>query len=122
MEVVNQAIGQGTVQVTPLQVARFIAALGNGGTLFRPQLIEKIEAVDGQPITTFKPEAMGTLPIQPFRMDIIKQAMISVVQDQRGTANFRLRGLGIPVAGKTGTAEIGLRFAARLVCGLYTGE
>ncbi len=107
VEVVNQAIGQGTVQVTPLQVARFIAALGNGGTLFRPQLIEKIEAVDGQPITTFKPEAMSTLPIQPFRMDIIKQAMISVVEDQRGTANFRLRGLGIPVAGKTGTAESG---------------
>jgi cell division protein FtsI/penicillin-binding protein 2 len=107
VEVVNQAIGQGTVQVTPLQVARFIAALGNGGTLYRPQLIEKIEAVDGQPITTFKPEAMGTLPIQPFRMDIIKQAMISVVEDQRGTANFRLRGLGIPVAGKTGTAESG---------------
>jgi penicillin-binding protein 2 len=50
---------------------------------------------------------MGTLPIQPFRMDIIKQAMISVVEDQRGTANFRLRGLRIPVAGKTGTAESG---------------
>ena len=107
VEVVNQSIGQGTVQVTPLQVARFIAALGNGGTLYRPQLIEKIEAVDGQPITTFTPEAMGTLPIQPFRMDIIKQAMISVVEDKRGTANFRLRGLGIPVAGKTGTAESG---------------
>ena len=107
VEVVNQAIGQGTVQVTPLQVARFIAALGNGGTLYRPQLIEKIEAVDGQPITTFKPEAMATLPIQPFRMDIIKQAMIAVVEDKRGTANFRLRGLGIPVAGKTGTAESG---------------
>jgi len=107
IEVVNQAIGQGTVQVTPLQVARFIAALGNGGTLYRPQLVEKIEGVDGQPITVFKPEAKGTLPIQPFRMDIIKQAMISVVADKRGTANFRLRGLRIPVAGKTGTAESG---------------
>ena len=107
IEVVNQAIGQGTVQVTPLQVARFIAALGNGGTLYRPQLVEKIESVDGQPVTVFKPEAAGTLPIQPFRMDIIKQAMISVVEDKRGTANFRLRGLRIPVAGKTGTAESG---------------
>lgn len=107
IEVVNQAIGQGTVQVTPLQVARFVAALGNGGTLYRPQLVEKIEGVDGQPITVFKPEAKGTLPIQPFRMDLIKQAMISVVEDKRGTANFRLRGLRIPVAGKTGTAESG---------------
>jgi penicillin-binding protein 2 len=108
VEVVNQAIGQGTVQVTPLQVARFIAALGNGGTLYRPQLVEKIEPVDGgAALLDFKPEAMGTLPIQPFRMDIIKQAMISVVEDQRGTANFRLRGMRIPVAGKTGTAESG---------------
>lgn len=108
IDVVNQAIGQGEVQVTPLQVARFIAALGNGGTLYRPQLVEKIEPVDGGgPLLVFQPDAKGILPIQPFRMDIIKQAMISVVQDQRGTANFRLRGLRIPVAGKTGTAESG---------------
>jgi cell division protein FtsI/penicillin-binding protein 2 len=108
IEVVNQAIGQGTVQVTPLQVARFIAALGNGGTLFRPQLVEKIEPVEGgDPLMVFKPEAQDVLPIQPFRMETIKEAMIAVVQDSRGTANFRLRGLSIPVAGKTGTAESG---------------
>jgi len=109
IDVVNQAIGQGEVQVTPLQVARFIAALGNGGTLYRPQLVEKIEPVDGGASTQiFKPEANASpLPIQPFRLEAIKQAMISVVKDSRGTANFRLRGLQIPVAGKTGTAESG---------------
>jgi penicillin-binding protein 2 len=108
IDMVNQAIGQGEVQVTPLQVARFVAALGNGGTLYRPQVVEKVEPVEGgDPVLTFQPETMGTLPIQPFRMEIIQQAMINVVADQRGTANFRLRGLGIPVAGKTGTAESG---------------
>jgi penicillin-binding protein 2 len=55
----------------------------------------------------FKPEAAGTLPLQPFRLKLIQDAMVSVVEDPRGTANFRLRGLRIPVAGKTGTAESG---------------
>jgi penicillin-binding protein 2 len=108
IDVVNQAIGQGEVQVTPLQVARFIAAIGNGGTLYRPQLVEKIEPVDGSaPIIVFKPEAAGTLPLQPFRLQLIQDAMVSVVENSLGTANFRLRGLRIPVAGKTGTAESG---------------
>ena len=108
IDVVNQAIGQGEVQVTPLQVARFIAALGNGGTLYRPQLVERVEPVEGgDPIVEFQPEAQGTLPIQPFRMEVIQKAMIDVVANPDGTANFRLRGLGIPVAGKTGTAESG---------------
>ncbi len=105
---VNMSIGQGDVLVTPLQVATFMAALGNGGTLYRPQLVEKIEPVDGGAATQiFKPEARGTLPVQQFRLDLIRDAMINVVKDPRGTAYFRLRGLSIPVAGKTGTAESG---------------
>lgn len=108
IDVVNQAIGQGDVLVTPLQVASFIAALANGGTLYRPQLVERIEPVDGSAaVQVFKPEARGTLPLQPFRLELIKNAMIDVVKNPRGTANFRLRGLTIPVAGKTGTAESG---------------
>ena len=107
IDVVNQAIGQGDVQVTPLQVARFIAAIGNGGTLYRPQLVEQIVPVEGDPIVTFEPEATGTLPIQQFRLEVIQDAMIDVVSSPDGTANFRMRGLSIPVAGKTGTAESG---------------
>jgi len=107
VDVVNQAIGQGDVQVTPLQVARFIAALGNGGTLYRPQLVEKIQPIEGLPTTVFKPEATGTLPITPERLQVIQEAMMMVVNDPRGTANFRLRGIQVPVAGKTGTAESG---------------
>jgi penicillin-binding protein 2 len=110
IDVVNQAIGQGDMQVTPLQVARFIAALRNGGTLYRPQLIERVETVDGAATQIFKPTAQGTLPIQPFRLDFLRDAMISVVKDPKGTAYFRMRGLSFPVAGKTGTAESGSGF------------
>ena len=105
---VNMSIGQGDVLVTPLQVADFIAAVANGGTLYRPQLVERVEPVDGSASTQiFKPEARGTLPVLPSRLDLIKQAMIDVVKNPRGTAYYRLRGLQIPVAGKTGTAESG---------------
>ena len=108
IDVINQTIGQGDVQVTPLQVARFIAAIGNGGTLYRPQVVEKIEPVDGGAATLiFKPEANGTLPVTPDRLKVIQDAMWEVVHNSLGTANFRLRGLRIPVAGKTGTAESG---------------
>lgn len=108
IDVINQTIGQGDVQVTPLQVARFIAAIGNGGTLYRPQLVEKIEPVDGSAAElVFTPEANGTLPVTPDRLKVIQDAMWEVVHNPLGTANFRLRGLRIPVAGKTGTAESG---------------
>lgn len=107
IEAVNQSIGQGTMLVTPLQVAVFMAALGNGGTLYRPQMIEKIQPIDGDPTTIFKPEARSTLPLSPEYLRILQEAMISVIEDNRGTANFRLRGYRIPTAAKTGTAESG---------------
>ncbi|MFZ5822365.1 MAG: penicillin-binding transpeptidase domain-containing protein [Chloroflexota bacterium] len=107
IDVVNQAIGQGDLLVTPLQAAVMIAAVGNGGTLYRPQLIERIQPVDGEPTVVFKPEARGTLPLRAENLKVLQEALISVVQDPRGTANFRLRGMEIPAAGKTGTAESG---------------
>lgn len=107
VEAVNQAIGQGDVLVTPLQVAVMIAAIGNGGTLYRPQLIERIQPVEGEPTVVFKPEARGTLPLRAENLQVLQEALISVVENPRGTANFRLRGMDFPAAGKTGTAESG---------------
>ncbi len=107
IDATNQAIGQGGVQVTPLQVASFIAAVGNGGTLYRPQIIERIQPVEGEPVEMFKPEARGTLPMRSENLQILQEALQMVVDNPRGTANFRLRGLQVPVAGKTGTAESG---------------
>ena len=107
VDATNQAIGQGDVQVTPLQVARFMAAIANGGTLYRPQIVEKIQPVDGDSLQTFKPEAQGTLPLRSDNLEILQEALLMVTENPRGTARFNLRGLQFSVAGKTGTAESG---------------
>jgi len=107
VDAVNQAIGQGDMLVTPLQVARFMAAIANGGTLYRPQIVEKIQPVEGDSKLVFRPEATGTLPVRAENLDIVREALLMVTQNPRGTARFNLRGLQFDVAGKTGTAESG---------------
>jgi cell division protein FtsI/penicillin-binding protein 2 len=102
---VQMAIGQGEILVNPLQVARFVAAIGNGGTLYRPQVIEKIVDPDGNPSFTFAPDAKGTLPVSIENMDLVRQAMRDVVDSPRGTAVRTFGGIAIPVFGKTGTAQ-----------------
>jgi penicillin-binding protein 2 len=113
LDATNLAIGQGDSLVTPLQVVRFIAALGNGGTLYRPQFVESIRSASGEEIFTFEPEVVGELPISDGTLNSITSAMIQVVSKTErpnpGTAAHRFRGLidRIPMAGKTGTAESG---------------
>jgi penicillin-binding protein 2 len=101
------AIGQGDVQVSALQVATFIAAIGNGGTLYRPQLVEKVQPVGGEATNVFRPQANGTLPITTENLKAIQNAMRSVIADPKGTAYSRFVGFPFPVAAKTGTAESG---------------
>ncbi len=107
LDAVNQAIGQGDVQVTPLQVVNFVAAIANGGTLYRPQIVEKIQPVEGDPILVFRPEARGTLPLRDENLKTLQEAMLMVTQNSLGTARFNIRGLQFTTAGKTGTAESG---------------
>ncbi len=99
------AIGQADLLVTPLQVASFVSAIGNGGTLYRPQLVEQIAAQNGEPTFTFRPEMRGELPVSEQNLKTIQDAMVSVVENRRGTAYRELLGFRVPLAGKTGTAE-----------------
>jgi cell division protein FtsI/penicillin-binding protein 2 len=107
LDATSIAIGQGKVLVTPLQVATFISAVANGGTLYRPQLVEKIQPVSGDPINVFKPQANGTLPVSAENLAVIQAAMRQVAVNPLGTAYYTLGNFGITTAAKTGTAESG---------------
>jgi penicillin-binding protein 2 len=109
VDAINLAIGQGEFQVTPLQVADFVAAVGNGGILYRPQVIETIAPPGGDPTYEFKPEIRGRLPLSKENLQAIQSAMHGVVASTqpRGTAYHIFSGLDINVAGKTGTAQSG---------------
>jgi penicillin-binding protein 2 len=104
-DAVNMGIGQGYVQVTPLQVATIFAAIANGGTLYRPTLIDRIGAGGGAPEEPFPVQVNGELPISPENLASLRQALYDVTHSGRGTATHIYEGLTLPVAGKTGTAE-----------------
>jgi cell division protein FtsI/penicillin-binding protein 2 len=110
-DAIDLATGQSQLQVTPLQVARFIAAVGNGGTLYAPQVIERIAPTNGEPSFVFTPQVSSTLPVSAENLKLIQDAMLGVTTSRtpRGTAEDVFRGFGIPVHGKTGTAQTGVQ-------------
>jgi len=93
--------------VTPLQMARMVAAVGNGGTLYRPSLVLRVENADGEVRYEFSPEVQGELPVSPENLATIQQAMTNVVRVSTATAYRKFLGLNINIAGKTGTASTG---------------
>jgi penicillin-binding protein 2 len=105
---VQMGIGQGDMGVTPIQVVDFIAAIANGGTLYKPQIIEKISSLSGEVVQSFTPVIRGTLPVKPSTIAALQEGMRLVVQDKRGTAHATFAGMETPIYGKTGTATTSL--------------
>jgi penicillin-binding protein 2 len=102
---VNMAIGQGYVEVTPLQVAQMLAALGDNGLVHRPYVVQRITAANGAVMRTFPPIVTRRLPVSSAHRVGILQAMLGVTTEPQGTAAGTFAGFRWPVAGKTGTAQ-----------------
>ena len=103
---VNSAIGQGFMLATPLQIARLMSAVANGGQLLQPRLIDRIIDVEGAE-DVFEMLPPVTLPIAEETLALLQSSLAAVVSGARGTARRAFEGISYTVAGKTGTAESG---------------
>lgn len=99
------SIGQGLIQLSPLQAALYTAALANGGKLWKPFIVQQIKNKDGQIIKSTMPSLRNTLPASQKNLDFIRDAMINAVKGDNASARAMLAS-GIPLAAKTGTAEV----------------
>ncbi len=102
----NIAVGQGDILASPLQMASAIAAVANGGTLYKPYLVSQIKDGSGKVISTTKPQVIRKNFITPANLSLVRQAMRQTVSSPQGTACcFMDRDVPVQVAGKTGSAE-----------------
>lgn len=105
----NTAIGQGDTKVTLVQLAMSYAAMANGGTLYVPQLVERISAPDGRVLEEFEPRVRRRVHVDREHLALVVDGLYGVVNDSNGTAyEARVPG-GVPIAGKTGTAQVSQR-------------
>ena len=101
------SIGQGAFSITPLQAAVYTAAIANGGAVYRPYLVAKICTQDGRLLQQTAPVIRHRLPVSQEHLAMVQRAMQNAVEDPHEASAAGLREAGIPLAAKTGTAEVG---------------
>lgn len=100
----HEAIGQGYVAVTPIQLLNAYAAVANGGTLYVPHLLKEVDDAQGNVVMTKQPEVLRQLAMKPDDLRTIREGARKVVTSNHAPMpNAKLW-----IAGKTGTAEFGL--------------
>jgi len=104
-ETLSIAIGQGFNLATPLQMAVLVAAVANGGNLYRPMILDRIQMVDGQILQKNEAKLIGKLPVSPSNLDLVKLGLWKVVNGANGTARGS-RLADIDISGKTGTSQV----------------
>ena len=102
-DVCQLAIGQGSMQATPLQIASVAATVANGGTLYKPHIVSEIRSPHGKVLQRFEHEVIREVPVSKEAIKEVQVGMAAVT-DPGGTA-YGLAIPGLPFSGKTGTAE-----------------
>ncbi len=104
-ETLNVAIGQGALKVTPLQLAKLLSAVVNGGMLYRPWCVVQLLDPYGEIVKEFQPQKEGKLPVKPRTLYYVKQGLIAAVNGKEGTGRAA-KMEDVTVGGKTGTAQV----------------
>lgn len=116
-DTLNASIGQGDNEFSPLQMAKYISMLANGGHKIEPTIIKTIRNADGsevskEEINQFVDRKLGIaeekiedITIRQEYLNAVLQGMNSVTSDSGGTAYVRFKDFDISVGGKTGSAE-----------------
>jgi penicillin-binding protein 2 len=102
---VNLSIGQGDLQVDPLQMAVGYAAIGNGGDVVRPHVGMRAQDPSGRVIQEIDPAPRRHLEIEPAWQRAIMTGLRSAAMEPGGTSYGVFGGFPVDIAGKTGTAE-----------------
>ncbi len=103
-ETISTSIGQGFVLVTPLQMARLIGAVFNGGILYEPKVVKWI-GKEGEESYQFAPRQVGKIRVKEEHLAFIRDALVGAVNERRGTGS-KARMKDVTIAGKTGTAQV----------------
>ncbi len=101
----NLAIGQGYLLVTPLQMANYVAAVLNDGTVLKPRLVLRTQRRDGTVVRTYERAELGKANAKPEHLAQIREGMLGVVAEPLGTAYFPFLAFTVQVLGKSGTAQ-----------------
>ena len=104
-ETTSLSIGQGFSLVTPLQLLKVYCTIANGGILYKPRLVKRIETMDGRVVRKFSPEKERIIPVSRKNIDILRYALWGAVNEPHGTG-WALRRKEKDVCGKTGTAQV----------------
>ena len=107
-DTITTGIGQGYIQVTPIAIARYVAAIANGGTIYQTHVVDKVVDQDGNVVFDQQSEVFSTLDASDAYLDAIKQGMSNVVNAENGTAASRFKDFEYKdqIGGKTGTAQV----------------
>lgn len=105
-ETLSIAIGQGFDTTTPLQMANAYGAIANKGKLWQPFVVRRIEGGSSGEIDEMKGKLKRNIPVDARNFQIVHKGLYGVVQSDRGTAHSAIKDRSIPIAGKTGTAQV----------------